>query len=227
MYDAYQDNSFTIYYHNVRTLTNVKLKDFINDPLYLKHDIIVISEAKVLTIDNSVISPFRVEFVSTSAKSDNYPNFVCLSKQPISIIKSYRELMNKSIIDLVLIKIKNTFILTGYKSPMLGKKKFQNIVQSMTNFIPPNYDIILIGDFNFDNCLQVNRTFFQNVIPNKQLYSAFPPEYVTTIYNSQLDVIYANKSNIKANIYTTNNSDHYPVYVQIQGINQKKHLLRN
>lgn len=61
-----------------------------------------------------------------------------------------------------------------------------------------------------------NKKMLQKIIPNLCLVSALPNDEVTTIYNSQSDIIYTNISNSNGNVYYTHYSDHYPIYLQLR-----------
>lgn len=123
--------------------------------------------------------------------------------------------------DLTLIKLQQVYVITGYATPTTSKHLFQKQVNILADLVPFTSKLIIIGDFNFDNCLANNRQFFQFLIPQRQLRSGFSADSVTTIYGSQLDVIYTDLETSNSQIYTTVLSDHDPIYIQILQIDQK------
>lgn len=213
IFDSFQENKFTIYYHNVQTLNTVKLKDIITDPLYNKIDLLILAEANVCNT-KSFQFPL-LKYLKVSLSQNNHQNVVCLTKQDMHVNKFCVKKLKYGVIHLALLQCRSVFILTGYVSPGIAKKDLTKAILELTQSLPENNDLILIGDFNWDNLQTIHQMYLQNLIPSYTLTSGLPLNVPTTIYNSQLDIIYTNIKSHNAQVYTSNFSDHYPIYVQV------------
>ena len=127
-------------------------------------------------------------------------------------------------IDLVLIKIKNNLIITGYKSPSVDKNTFETNIEKFVISKYINYNIIFIRDFN--NNVNLENSYLEKFLRNKNLLNALPKNISTTNFNTQIDVMFIsnNIKNYKAaqRCIWKFFSDHKPIFI---GINSLRKLI--
>nr|XP_018902432.1 PREDICTED: uncharacterized protein LOC109033998 [Bemisia tabaci] len=219
LYSGYKANCYTIYYHNTQTLNSIKQKAIVTDPLFRSLDCIILSEAKIRNERQIHLQPLNTLYYSDKNGTEKKPNILCLTKhyadKRLIVTKTTKVLNYGLMIDLLLLQINNVYILTGYASPKISKHELKIEIRKIAKCITPDCKLILIGDFNFDNLTPANSQFFSTLVPNYTLVSALPVNKITTIYNSQLDIVYTNIPELIANVYTSFYSDHYPIYVQL------------
>lgn len=108
--------------------------------------------------------------------------------------------------------MKDLFLISGYKSPLTPSVTFENQITKIFN-IPRNGQTILIGNFNFD--AKTPRNTLNNVMKRFQMESRLKPNEITTIENTQIDVIYSNSQNVICGTYESYFSDHKPVFCML------------
>lgn len=214
-YSNYQNGKFTIYYHNITSLNSEKIIDLTTDPLYSNHDLIIISEANVKFPSTNKFFPFKAVYVSENTGTDKKPTILCLCKQDIYIIQTYRKIHNYKVLDLIFLRLNNIYVLTGYASPDFPKWLFKSIVAKMTTIMSNTSQFILIGDFNYNNFNSSNQKFLRSLVPQFPLNTSLKLSQFTTENNTQIDIIYTNITNFNAQTYTTFYSYHLPIYIQI------------
>ena len=162
------NSEIKIIYHNVKSLTK-NIKYIIKDTWYNQADLIIFSETYTLNTDNFNIDQFKIIYRSDS-NNQRTKGMICFAKKIVSdIIKheTYNCYKNDKLhhIDLVLIKINNNLILTGYKSPSVDKQTFESNIEKfkISKFI--NYNTIIIGDFNYN--VNSENTYLELYLRNK------------------------------------------------------------
>ena len=230
LYECYKSGLFTIFYHNVRTL-NGRLNTIVNDPLYSQHNIIIFSESRIVDPSKLQFQEFKLQYssINTSRSKSVTGGLICASREKTLVIKSKTQVQNKfklpnlkrnknlqKNLELVLLKENGVYILTGYVSPGFELKIFRFLMKKMLAAIPNNAKVVVIGDFNYDYLSENGKKVLERIFANSKfnLKSVLPSEF-TTIYNSQLDIIFTNLEIFNTGIYTTCFSDHYPVYIQM------------
>ena len=179
-------NKLIIIYQNIRSL-HKNINYVINDRWFKQADLLIFSETFTKQTDIFKIDDYKIIY-----RSDNNNHatkgIICFAKKEIKcniIDHITMNNYNKNYlhhIDMVLLEIKNIYILTGYKSPSVSKKQFFDLFE---NFYTNNYnekEFILIGDYNFDTYSDNN--FFEKYLNNKDLKRAINLGISITNFNT-------------------------------------------
>lgn len=219
-YDTLENKcGLVVGYHNVRSFFKYK-KHIENDPWYNHCDILVLSETQCLETDKIELNGFKIFFRSDEKDIRRQRGVIAFYKtNSIPKILKHTKIFDNEVgksyyLDLILFEIDNVYVITGYKSPKTPTSILQKHITELFNIIStsnePDFKLIVIGDFNFD-ILQHNFFFLSNY----GLSSRLPVDAVTTINNTQIDVVLTNFVNVIAGTYASYFSDHSPIYCSI------------
>lgn len=127
-------------------------------------------------------------------------------------IKHSSEVSRKYHVELLIFKMNDMILITGYKSPTTPAKIFEDLVKQTLD-IWQHDRIILMGDFNID-LSQIGNNF-QHFMKAFQMENKLSENDLTTDNNTQIDVIFANFKNIVAGTYESCFSDHKPIWCML------------
>lgn len=105
--------------------------------------------------------------------------------------------------DIIIFKIDDFAVITGYKTPNTPSDVFKDQLTPVFNALastPTLKQHILIGDFNTN--MHVKPNFFLSWLKaNSNMESKLPANESTTMYSTEIDVVFANFDNIVAGSY--------------------------
>lgn len=206
----------TIVYHNVRSFFKYR-PHIINDKWYSRADVLIFAESQTIASENPELPNFKLTYRFDSFHSKGPRGilvFIADGIRSTKIIGQFEE--SKTIkwncTTFMIRLMKDLFLISGYKSPLTPSVTFENQITKIFN-IPRNGQTILIGNFNFD--AKTPRNTLNNVMKRFQMESRLKPNEITTIENTQIDVIYSNSQNVICGTYESYFSDHKPVFCML------------
>lgn len=211
-------STIKIAYHNVGSLRK-HLPDIISDIWYTTAEILIFAETLLNKNDIIDVPKFFCLFEKRSDYTcrgisvyvnNNIKSIVTKISDHVICGQKYR-------IDLLLLKVEEFYIITGYKSPSTPNSVFKSCFNDALNYLAKNNinDFTLIGDFNF-NIKSNENTFFVNEMENNKLKSALHPDSITTDHNTHIDVIFSNLKIMEGQIYESYFSYHKPICFYIK-----------
>ena len=126
-------NNINILYNNIRSIRK-NLTQIIKDDWYTQFDLLIFSETHSLNNENFEIQNFEIIYRSDeNLKTRSNKGIICFSKigKQSEVLKSYWMNYENHHLDLVVLKINNTIIITGYKSPSTPFKMFYEKIVSI------------------------------------------------------------------------------------------------
>lgn len=184
------------------------------DKWYQNADCLNISESNLCSSDNINLSNFKLSYRS-DGPSRKLARGVCVftkkNENEVEVIKKITETINNEHVDLVVYKIFDVIVVTGYSSPQTKTSTLGQIIESL--LIDYYTDkTIFIGDFNVDNS---KPNFLRDIMNIYGFQTIFSESTITTDYASQLDVIFTNFDCMRFGVYESYFSDHKPVFLEI------------
>lgn len=212
------NNGTTVIYQNLNSLSS-KLRLIVCDQWYLRGDILIFTETLSKSTDEYQIPNFVEIFRSDVQCSSR--GVICFARKGIDVsyLDHSLEIGEKNInqceyhVELFSIKIRNCFIISGYKSPHCRNEAFENNFRLMYNKTYENdKQLIVLGDFNFDMKSE-RKTDLIRIFNNYNLFSVLPIEISTTELNTHIDVIFSTNK-CETGVYETYFSYHKPIFVK-------------
>lgn len=193
-----EGNLLKIIYLNINSLKR-KINHITSNLWYYQTDLLIFAETHSLKSDSFHINGFKLIYRSDDEIRSN-KGIICFLKENLvgevinKITLNFHDNNHSSQLDMVLMKVKNIYVLTGYKSPSITSKEFY---RCLSDFQIDNYlkeMFVLIGDFNFD-VYSINTVFERN-LNLIGLKRALLENVSTTDFDTQIDIIFLNQ-NIK------------------------------
>ncbi|XP_031629676.1 uncharacterized protein LOC116344956 [Contarinia nasturtii] len=207
-------------YHNVVSFPKYH-QHIANDQWYSKCDVLILSETHTTSKFQPHLPNFELKFRSDDFDTPQKRGIFVFAKPDINIQNIFHKIEEsdskasaKFHSDIIVLKINDIAIITGYKSPRTSNAIFETQLKDAFSSLDSSLiQRVLIGDFNFN----MNQTpnFLSNVMPQFNMSSKLASTDETTKYNTQIDVVFANFDHIMAGTYESYFSDHKPIYFML------------
>src|SRR6266581_1409461 len=204
------DSGVKIIHHNVQSLHSHYL-DILFDRNMMTADILLLTEINSLSTDVFKFPYFdhfaRIDCIGSRLQGFGIGVF---SKMPFVIIGSIQVKMDNCHMELLAVDFRNFSIILAYCSPLCRENDIAENIVSLVSKFNKGKDMFIVGDLNV-NLLDKKTHPLVNCMALLGLSLGITDGIPSTVYGSQLDILFTNRPVMKSFYSQSFFSDHFPL----------------